>query len=79
MSRIAGEEILNTHETIFVIVEGHGQNTVRGIHRYHLWLDRRTYMPLKVVSYDAEGCKLEEILMDDLEINPEFPSDFFIL
>jgi len=74
---IIGEERLGLRETLFVVVEGNDEFTAHAVHRYHLWLDKETYLPLKLISYDLNGAMIEEIRMDDLEINVEFPHGFF--
>jgi hypothetical protein len=74
---IIREESLGLYETLFVVVEGNDKFTAHAVHRYHLWLDKETYLPLKLISYDLTGAMIEEIRMDDLEINVEFPHGFF--
>jgi outer membrane lipoprotein-sorting protein len=65
---------------VIVSVEGKGDFTVdNDIHRYHLWLDKETFLPLKVSAYDLKGELIEEVLMDDLELNVEFEESSFEL
>jgi len=74
-----GEERVGERDAFLVRVEGEGFHEVDGIHRYELWLDRETLLPLKVAAYDSNGGLVEEVLMDDLAVNVRFPESFFRL
>lgn len=74
---ITGEEHLSGKKTVHVRVTGHGNFTVYGIHQYDLWLDKETYLPLKVVASDLRGEFTEEVFMDDLEVNIDLPDELF--
>ena len=76
---IMGDESLSGRQTVLVRVTGNGDFTVCGIHRYDLWLDKMTYLPLKIVSYDLREGVIEEVLMDDLEIDLDLPDSLFQL
>ena len=78
-TNILGEESLSGRQTVMVRVAGIGDFTVFGVHRYDLWLERTTYLPLKIVSYDLRVEVIEEVLMDDLEINIVLPDNLFQL
>ncbi len=78
-TEIHGEDDLGEKKTIRVNVEGNSNFTVNSIHRYLLWLDLKTYLPLKVSAYSLDDELIEEVLMDDLEINIIFSEDFFKL
>ena len=78
-TEIIGNEDLAGRQALLVRVAGNGDFTVRGIHRYDLWLDTKTFLPLKAVSYDPGGGLIEEVLMDDLEIDPDLPDHLFNL
>jgi outer membrane lipoprotein-sorting protein len=75
----SGSETIGGKESIRISVEGNNSFTVNFINRYVLWLDTETLFPLKVRAYNLEGELIEEVLMGDLEINIEFPDDFFDL
>lgn len=47
------------------------------VHRYDVWFDSRTALPTRVVSYDRNGGPIEDVAIEQLEINPQFPRDFF--
>lgn len=77
-------EVLGTEEVagrraVRVMVEGTHGKTVYGIHKYELWLDEETNLPVKVKAYDLEGELSEEVVMEDLEVNPELGQDLFML
>ncbi len=78
-TEILSEEDVNGKAAIRLSVKGEGDYTVDGIHSYELWLEKKTLMPLKALSFDIEGKPIEKVLMDDLEINIEFPDKFFDL
>jgi len=54
---------------VLVSVEGRAGYSLQGIHRYLLWLDKTTHLPVKVAAYDDKGRQVEEVLMNDLEVN----------
>lgn len=78
-SRKLKDETIGKKRVVRVSVEGEDDFTVGDIHRYHLWLDKETFLPLRVSAYDTGGALIEEVFMDDLKINIEFPDDFFDL
>ncbi|MFP2769358.1 LolA family protein [Oceanisphaera sp. KMM 10153] len=45
--------------------------------RYELWLDRESWFPLKVVSSDSRGNRLETVWLEQIELDPVFPDHFF--
>lgn len=73
------DEPIGKRQAVLIRVEGEGDFNVDGIHRYFLWLDKRTLMPLRVSAYNTRGTLIEEVLMDDLQINIELPENFFEL
>ena len=76
---ILGDENLSGRQTVLVRVTGTRDFTVCGIHRYDLWLDKKTYLPLKIISYNLREEIIEEVLMDDLETGPDLPDSLFNL
>jgi len=76
---ITGEESLSGRQTVMMEITGNGDFNIRGIHRYDLWLDKTTYLPLKIVAYDQHGRVIEEVLMDDLETDLDLPDSLFHL
>ncbi|MFN3480293.1 MAG: LolA family protein [Thermodesulfovibrionales bacterium] len=76
-TKILKEEVVNEKLTMLVSVEGGNGFTVDGVHRYLLWLDKTTFLPLKVSSFDISGGLIEEVLMDDLRINIGVEDRFF--
>lgn len=76
---LVSEGVEDNKPAVLIRVEGEGDFAASGIHRYDLWLDKSSFMPLKVSAYNIDGALLEEVRMDDLIINREFPDDFFNL
>ena len=76
---ILGEESLSGRQTVMVKITGNGDFTVCGIHRYDLWLDKMSYLPLKVVARGFHEEVIEEVLMDDLETDLDLPDSLFRL
>lgn len=74
---ILGEELAAGTRTVRLAVAGTGNFVVGNVHRYDLWLDRATLLPLKVVSRDANNDVIETVVMDGLEINVKFTDEFF--
>jgi outer membrane lipoprotein-sorting protein len=79
-SRIKGDDKVGGRQALLVEVTGGEGVTVNGnIHRYLIWLDARTLMPLRTQSFAADGAQVEDVLMEDLEINVEIPDSLFAL
>jgi outer membrane lipoprotein-sorting protein len=77
-SRVIGRERIDAREALLVEVEGkEGETVAGGVHRYLLWLDVRTNLPLKTQAFGSHGEMVEEVTMDDLEINVDLPDSFF--
>lgn len=76
-SEILGEESVNRHTTLHLIVTGTGSFAVAEVHRYELWLDTVTQFPLKVISRDQQDAIIETVMMEDLEINAMLPEALF--
>ena len=74
---VLGEESVESRQTLHVAVTGRDNFSVEGVHRYDLWFETSLLWPLKVSSHDANNELIETVLMDDVEINPAFPDDFF--
>ncbi len=62
-----------------VTITGDGNFTVNSIHRYVLWIDVKTYMPIRVLAYNIHSELIEEVQMYDLKVNVEFNKDLFEL
>jgi len=76
---VEGEEVLAGRETMLVRVTGNDDAAVCGVHRYDLWLDKGSYLPLKVVSCDLMDDLVEEVVMDDLETDVDLADGLFHL
>ncbi|NJD56382.1 MAG: DUF1571 domain-containing protein [Nitrospirae bacterium] len=76
---MAGDDVLSGRNTMIIRIVGDDDADVCGIHRYDLWLEKKTFLPLKVTTYNSEEELIEEVVMDDLEINVDLPDDLFRL
>ncbi len=76
---LAGEDTVAGRSAVIVSVEGYKGVSLEGIHRYLLWLDKITLLPLKTTTFDSSGNPVEEVLMDDLEVNVPLEDSLFRL
>lgn len=74
---VGGEERIGTRRTTQVVVEGAPGRTVARVHRYLLWLDAASALPLRVVSESVLGAPIDTVVMDDLCVDVALPPDFF--
>ncbi|MGH8661359.1 MAG: LolA family protein [Burkholderiales bacterium] len=74
---ILGEELLGGTKALRVVVAGAGKFVVGDVHRYELWLDTATLLPVKVVSRDLRDDIIETVLMDDLYPNVKIGNELF--
>ncbi len=78
-TRIQGDARIGNRDALQVTVEGEKDIALIGVHRYLLWLDKATLLPLKTMAYDKRGKLLDEVYMEELELNPDLPDDQFQL
>lgn len=77
-TRVVGNEKVGETDALLVDVSGEGEETVDGgIHRYLLWLDAKTLLPVRTQSFNLRGELVEDVVMDDLEINVDLPMNLF--
>lgn len=74
---VQGEEIVAGKKTVRFTVAGTGNFAVGNVHRYELWLDAATFLPLKVVSRDVNNEIIETVVMDDLDVNVKLGDELF--
>lgn len=74
---VLGEELIAGTRTVRLAVAGTGHFVVGNVHRYDLWLDSLTLLPLKVVSRDVNNDVIETVVMDDLRINVKLADELF--
>jgi outer membrane lipoprotein-sorting protein len=74
---ILGEEIVDGHTILHLVVTGADSFAVADVHRYELWLDTLTRFPVKVISRDQQDAIIETVIMEDLEINATLPDTLF--
>ncbi len=71
------EEPVAGTRTVRLAVSGTGHFVAGNVHRYDLWLDSVTLLPLKVVSRDINNDVIETVVMDDLRINVKLADGLF--
>lgn len=74
---IVGTETIEKQAALYVVVEGNPGVAIEGVSRFDLWFDIQTSLPLKVISYKADGNQIERIEMSEYQVNPDFPRGFF--
>ncbi|HEY3598386.1 MAG TPA: DUF1571 domain-containing protein [Paraburkholderia sp.] len=65
---VTGDHMIGPHRATYLLVTGAADCAVDGVHRYQLWLDETTGLPVKVRSDDEHG-EIETVWMDDLRID----------
>jgi outer membrane lipoprotein-sorting protein len=68
-AQVLGNEQVNHRDTVRLRVTGGAGEAVEGVHRFDLWLDARTLMPLRIEGYDIRDAPLDLVLMDDLQVD----------
>jgi len=79
IQEVRGEKTVGARKAVLVSVKGGKNVAVNGVHSYALWLDTHSHLPLRVTAYNSGGEPVEDVIMDDLQVNVEFPEDFFDL
>ncbi len=74
---VVGEEIVAGKKTTRLVVAGTATFVVDNVHRYELWLDHVTRLPLKAVSRDLRDDIIETVVMDDLNVNIKLGDELF--
>ncbi|MFQ5441236.1 MAG: outer membrane lipoprotein carrier protein LolA [Thermodesulfobacteriota bacterium] len=74
-----GEATIQGKAVLKVSVTGKKGFTSNGVNSYILWLDKMSYLPLKVRALDELGALTEEVGMYDLETGGGFGDGFFEL
>lgn len=73
-----GYDFVRGRKALLVAVEGaEGMSVGNKVHRYLLWLDAQTFLPVKTMTYDESGELLEVVVMDHLEVNIAIPDTLF--
>ncbi|MFQ3786243.1 LolA family protein [Halomonas sp. A29] len=76
-ARLLGATTINEHPVLHVVVEAEPGRAVHEVARYDLWLDEETLFPLRVISYDRRGERLESVHLEDVSLDPAFPRGHF--
>jgi len=74
---VEGEENINGHKVVQLVVTGSGNFAVAGVHRHELWLDTESQFPVKGISRDQQNDIIETVMMEELEINVPLPDTLF--
>ena len=64
-----GEESMDGHKVIHLVVTGADGSAVANVHRSEMWLDTASQFPVKVISRDKQDAIIETVMMEALEIN----------
>jgi hypothetical protein len=62
----AGGDTADDADAAHLVVTGASGHAVEGVHRYRLWFDAATGLPVKVISEDANDAPIETVWLDEL-------------
>jgi len=71
------ETTVGRNGALIVSVVGDKDIVLTGVHSYRLLLDKTTLLPLKTMAYDHNGNLIDEVLTENLELNPELADELF--
>lgn len=74
---VLGEEPIEGRRTVHVRVLGAGDETVDKVHRFDLWLDTDSLMPLQAEGYGLDDMPVDIVQMDDLALDANLPDNVF--
>jgi outer membrane lipoprotein-sorting protein len=74
---VIGEERVTGTKTVRLTVKGRRGFEVMNVHRFDLWLDSVTLLPVQVVSRDMTDAIIETVVMDDLRANVPLADELF--
>ena len=73
------EEIKHEIPMLVVNITGKPEALADGVHSYLLWVDKSINLTRVADSYDEQDQQIEDLLIDDLHINPVFGEVFDLL
>ena len=77
-SRTMGAVAEGGRKRILVAIEGNDSEVVAGsVHRCLLWLDARTFLPVRAITYEENGALVEDVRLDGMEVNIPLPDGLF--
>lgn len=76
-TEMLGEENVDGHAALHLLVTGAADFSVAGVHRYELWLDKVKLFPVRVISRDQQDAIIESVMMQELKINAVLPETLF--
>lgn len=74
-----GDEGVGGRPAVKVVVRGAPGSSVDGVNSYALWLESVSLLPLRASSFDPVGGLIEDVIMDDLDVNPPLADGLFSL
>lgn len=76
-AEVLGEDSVAGRTTQHLVATGVPGFTVAGVHRYELWLDTSSQLPVRVISRNQDDAVLETVMLDALEINVPLTETLF--
>ena len=76
-TEVSGEERMGGRTLMHLVVTGAIGAEVAGVHRYELWLDTSSRLPVKVISRDLRDAIIETVNMEDMEVDVVLPEKLF--
>lgn len=76
-AEVKGEVRIAGRNALHLVVTGAPGQTIAGVHRYELWLDRASQFPLRVITRGQTDAIIETVVLEDLEVNARLPDTLF--
>jgi len=77
LAEVLGEAPIGGRRTVHVRVVGAGTRVVEDVHRFELWLDAESLMPLQAEGYGLHDAPVDIVQMDDLALDIALPDSVF--
>lgn len=74
---LLGEEPITDRPAVHVRVVASGEEVVDKVHRFELWLDADSLMPLQAEGYGLRDAPVDLVRMDDLVLDLALPDSVF--
>lgn len=74
---LMGDELLDGRPSVRVRVAGTGEEVVEAVHRFELWLDADSLMPLQAEAYGLRDVPVDLVRLDDLALDVALPERMF--
>lgn len=76
-SKFIGEEEVNGKTTLFYRLNSDDPAKTMSIKIEEVWIDKKTYFPIKYIHYDASGQVIRRSVFNNLEFNTDLQVDIF--